>query len=104
MVRGHPQRSRILDTEREGQMKRITMIIAGSYAALLAVIFGLSWVLRAERRKKCIPLPQVPEKLSEELSDLASRATKTAANLSSWASQGAEEVRSAAQRVVNVIR
>jgi hypothetical protein len=94
----------VLAPKGRNHVKRIITIMAGFYAVLLAVIFALSWALRAERHRRCLPVPEIPERVRQEISDLASLAAETAADVNAFASRGADEAKSMAQRVAGVFR
>jgi hypothetical protein len=85
-------------------MKRMCLIMAAPFLALLAVIAGLSIALRKERQRKCIPIPEVPQQVRRKMADLAALATDTAAEIDSLATRGIKGARSVADRAVHVLR
>ncbi len=85
-------------------MKRMWILMAAPFVALLAVIAGLSIALRKERQRKRIPIPEVPQQVRRKMADLASLASDTATEIDSLATRGIKGARSMADRAAHVLR
>jgi hypothetical protein len=84
-------------------MDRTKTSLAGGYGALLAVIAGLSWALHRERSRRCLELPEVPEKLRREAAELASKAAAVAAEVNAFATHAAEEAKALTQKAAKAV-
>jgi hypothetical protein len=78
--------------------------IAGSYLVLLIAIFTLGMVVyRQRRRTPCLPLPEVPSGVRQQVADIASRATDVSSEVGAFAARAAAEAKTIAERAAKIL-